>query len=467
MADAIRRRLAGQVQRVYQEQQDQRKMPFAAVLEPARVERLIGELGGQVRACVLTPLVTFYGFLAQVMNADPSCRQAVAAMLAWLGAAGRALPSGDDGPYCKARRRLPEELPQRLAREVGAELHQRAGRGSLLGGRPIKVVDGTTISMPDTAANQQAYPQTRTQKRGLGFPVLRLVAVFCLNCGALLEAARGPYLGKQTGETALLRSLLDRFLPGDIVLGDRYFCSYWQIALWAGRGADSLMRMHQLRRIDFRKGRRLGHDDHVVVWTKPVQRPAWMAQEVYDGLPGQMPVREVRIHVAVPGFRVRTLVLATTLLDPALYPAAELAQAFRARWHAELDLRALKAALRMDVLRCKSPDMVHRELGMHLLAYNLVRTVLARAAAKAQVAPRQISFTAGMQLLRSFAPLLALLEPGAAERMDQVLLQALARQVVGDRPNRYEPRAVKRRPKPHKLLQEPRASARRRLRRCA
>jgi hypothetical protein len=467
MAHVITGRLADQVRRVGREQADPQAMPFAAVLEPARVQRVIEALGGQVRACVLSPLVTFYGFLAQVISADQSCRQALAALLAWLGPTGGALPSGDDGPYCKARQRLPQGLPQQLARQVGAELQQRAGRATLLQGRPIKVVDGTTLSMPDTPANQQAYPQARTQKPGLGFPVMRLVAVFCLHCGALLQAAGGPYRGKQTGEMGLLRTLLDHFRPGDIVLGDRYFCSYWQVALLAQRGVDSLMRMHQRRRVDFRQGRRLGHDDHVVVWSKPALKPDWMEQEVYDALPRELTVREVRVRLAVPGFRVKVLVLATTLLDPQLYPATELALAFRARWHAELDLRAIKVALRMDVLRCKSPAMVQKEIWMHLLAYNLVRTVMARAAQQAQRAPRQISFTAAVQLLRSFAPTLALLEAGWVPWMDQVLLGALARQVVGDRPDRVEPRAVKRRPKPHRLLQEPRVRARKRLLRHA
>jgi len=462
MADATLGRLAGQVHRVCRRERESGAMPFATLLDPRRVEHQIEELGGKVRRCLLSPLVTFFAFLGQVVSADQSCRQAVADILAWLGPRQGELPSGEDGPYCKARRRLPQELPQQLARRVGAELVERVGPGKLLGGRAIKVIDGTVISMPDTPANQAAYPQSRSQKAGVGFPLMRLVAVLSLYSGACLAAAGAAWRGKQTGETALLRTLLESFASGDVALGDCAFCSYWQIALFLPRGVDCLFRMHQRRTVDFRKGRRLGREDHVVRWVKPA-RPEWMEQQLYEALPPELEIREVRVHVSAPGFRVRVLVLATTLLDPVLYPRAELARAFRARWEAEVDLRSIKAAMRMDVLRCKSPEMVERELWMHLLAYNLVRTLTSRAANEAGMEPRQVSFTAGMQFLRSFAPIIAMLEPEAAQRMEQLLLEVIARHVVGDRPNRYEPRAVKRRAKPHPLLNEPRARARKRM----
>jgi hypothetical protein len=462
MADLTPRRLAGQVRAVCQEERQSHAMPFARLLDPRRVARLIWELGGEVRRCTLTRLVTFYGFLGQVISADQSCRQAVADMLAWLGPQAGELPSGEDGPYCKARRRLPRDLPQRLARQVGAELEERVGPGKLLGGRRIKIIDGTVISMPDTPENQAAYPQPRSQKKGVGFPLMRLVVVMSLYSGACLAAAGGPWRGKQTGEPALLRTLLDSFDPGDVALTDRCFCSYWQIALFRQRGVDCVLRMHQRREVDFRRGRRLGREDHLVTWIRP-PKPAWMEQALYESLPAEMQVREVRIHVCVPGFRVRVLVLATTLLDPQLYPMAELARTFRARWEGEVDLRSIKAAMRMDVLRCKTPDMIEREMWMHLLAYNLVRTLTAQAAREAGLEPRQVSFTAGMQFLRSFAPAMAVLPPEKAQEMYRLLLELLARQVVGDRPNRYEPRAVKRRAKPHPLLKEPRAKARKRM----
>ena len=467
---------------------DEDHLPLADLLPPDRVRQAIATHGPRVRSCGWSPLVTLYAFLGQVLDADPSCRQARARRLALQvarggdGGAGGGDASVDTGAYCKARCRLGERLPAALARDVGHDLHARHGRGGtpgLLRGRPIKVVDGTTCSMPDTPANQAAYPQAKTQKAGLGFPVLRLVAVLCLACGAALDAAIGPYAGKATGETALLRGLVDggTFAAGDVVLGDRYFCSYWQLAQLRARGADALFRLHQPRRADFLAGRRLGPDDHVVTWQRP-QRPDWMDAAAYAAVPATMEVREMRHRAAIKGFRVTEVVLATTPLDAALYPAAELAAAYRARWHAELDLRSIKVALGMDVLRCKTPAVVRAEVWMHLLAYNLVRTAMAEAATGAAPAgvaaakspppvvppARAISFTAGLQLVRAFAPLAAVAStPDAAGRMRAALLAALAGEVVGDRPDRVEPRAVKRRPKPTRLLTEPRDAARERL----
>lgn len=460
-------RLAVQVQKLREQQDATTTMPLADLLDPQWVQQVIARFGRRVRRCVLSPLQTFYAFLAQVFDADPSCEAATDRLVAWQTAAGVPACSGATGPYCKARARLPEALPRHVAQAVGQRLHDRVAPGALLRGRPIKIVDGSTASMPDTQANQQAYPQPRSQRRGVGFPIFRFVVVLCLRSGAALAAALGPYLGKQTGEQALLRTLLDQFAAGDVVLGDRYFCSYWQIALLQQRGVDCLFRMHQRRQVDFRTGRRLGPQDHVVRWTKPTQPPAWLDQARYAALPAELTVRELKYRVRVPGFRVKLLVLATTLVDAELYPAAELAKAFRARWHAELDLRSIKAALQMDVLRCKTPALVRKEFWMHLLAYNLVRQKMAEAAAGSGHLPRELSFTGALHLLRSFAPLLVLLPPDLARRLEELLLQVLARRVVGDRPDRCEPRAVKRRPKPHRLLVEPRARARRRLLRAA
>jgi IS4 transposase len=442
-------------------------MPFTDILQPERVQQAIAKCGVYIRHCIFRPLVTFYAFLAQVLSGDGSCRQATSMLLAWQGISGKEDGSVATGPYCKARAKLPETISADLARQVAKDLSRQYAKGKLLRGRPVRIVDGSTCSMPDTPENQAEYPQPRTQKRGLGFPIMRFVVVLCLGCGVALNAAVGPYLGKRTGETALLRRLEEEFEPGDIVLGDRYFCSYWQIARLLGRGVDCVFRMHQLRRIDFRKGERLGPWDHVAVWKKPAQPPEWMDRELYDSVPAELRIREVKRRIAVKGFRIRYLVLATTLLDSQLYPAAELAEAFRVRWQAEVDLRSIKVAMKMDVLRCKTPGMVHSEFWMHLLAYNLVRTVMARAADRHDRLPREISFTAAVQLLRSFAPLMALLPGEIAMRMHALLLSALSKEVVGDRPDRYEPRAIKRRPKPHRLLNEPREKARRKMERSA
>jgi hypothetical protein len=340
------------------------------LLPVERVERAVAAEGVKFRRCLFTPLLTLWTFLGQVLDPDRSCRNAVQKLLAFLAVGGVPWGGGrgpdeqdpcgpDTGPYCKARARLPEALVSRLAKESGEDLHRRLPSGRLLGGRPVKVVDGTTCSMPDTAENQKAWPQPPTQKPGLGFPLVRLVAVLSLNCAAVLGLAIGPYAGKQSGETALLRGLLesdpDALRAGDVLLADRYYASYWMLALLRGRGVDGVFRQHQLRATDFRRGRRLGREDHVVVWRKPEQRPEWMDQAAYEQVPAELTVREVRVRVTQRGFRVRSLVLATTLLDAAVYGKQDLAEAFRCRWHVELDLRSIKRTMGMSVLRCKTP----------------------------------------------------------------------------------------------------------------
>ena len=325
------------------------------------------------------------------------------------------------------------------------------------------MVDGTTASMPDTPENQKEYPQPVPQKPGLGFPMARLVAILSLNCAAVLGLAIGPYAGKQSGELALFRTLMDDLQAGDVVLADRYYASYWMIAALWRRGVDSLFRQHQCRPIDFRAGRRLGKDDHILTVPRPTQRPAWMDRQTFEQMPANMELRELRLQVAQRGFRVRTLVLVTTLLDAELYSREELARAFRCRWYAELDLRAIKQTMNLSVLRCKTPAMVRKEIWMHLLAYNLVRATMAVAAKQAGMEPREVSFAGAVQTINAFVPVLELADARDVGRLWRILLRAIARHRVGNRPDRYEPRAVKRRAKPIAYLTVPREQARRRL----
>lgn len=243
----------------------------------------------------------------------------------------------------------------------------------------VSMVDGSTVSMPDTPENQRAFPQANTQKPGLGFPVARLVAIISLATGVVRDLALGPYKGKKTGETALVRALLDGLEPGEIMLGDRYFASYFMIAALRERGVDCLFRMHQRRKFDFHRGRRLGSEDHVVTWTKPA-RPEWMNEETYAQVPDELEIRELRFKVNRPGFRVNELVLVTTMIDGMQSTKEDLANLFLERWNIELDLRSIKDVLQMDVLRCMTPEMVEKEVWMHLLAYNLIRGVMAEAA---------------------------------------------------------------------------------------
>jgi hypothetical protein len=438
------------------------------LLSPQRVQAAVDAEQVHFRVCLFTPLVTLWTFLAQVLSSDGSCRATVSKLLAFLAAREKdALPvddcfDPDTGPYCKARKRLPERLVERLAKESGTQLHRRYP-GALLGGRRVKVVDGTTASMPDTPANQGTWPQPPNQKPGLGFPLVRLVAVMSLNCAAILSLAMGPYSGKDTGETALFRTLFSDLEAEDVLLADRYYASYWMIAMLKGRRVDSLFRQHQSRKIDFRTGQRLGHDDHLIILKRPRQRPAWMEEAAYEQMPEELTVREVRVRIGQRGFRVRSLVLVTTLLDAQLYERHEIAAVFRLRWHVELDLRSIKQTMQMSVLRCKSPDLVRKEIWMHLLAYNLIRTLMAKAAEQADIEPREVSFAGAVQAMNAFAPVLELADEKDLPRLWEILLRIIARHRVGDRPDRYEPRAVKRRPKPIAWLTVPRKLARQRI----
>src|SRR5262245_16279503 len=432
---------------------------FADVLPAGRVEAALREEGACWRHKVYTPALTLWAFLTQVASPDGSCRAAVARALAWLVGQGQRPARPATGPYCKARARLPESLPRRLAREAGRGLPAQAEHGWLWQGRRVKVADGTTVSMPDTRANQRAYPQPDAQKPGLGFPIARAVVVFCLATGAALDAALGRYRGKRTGEAALPRELADAFAPGDVVLADRSFGSFFDLALWRSRGVDAVVRLHQARRADFRAGRRLGPGDHVVVWARP-DRPEWLDAATYAALAGGLEVREVEVRVAQPGFRTRRLVVATTLLDARRYPARALAALYRARWHAELDLRSLKVTLGLDVLRCRTPAMVRKEFWTHLLAYNLIRAVMARAAQDLGCPPRELSFTGALQAVQAFGERLREADASQAEQLHAGLLIMVGSQRVGGRPDRVEPRARKGRPKHGAYLTKPREQAR-------
>jgi hypothetical protein len=438
---------------------------FGNLLPTAVVQEALTRSGLVFRDCFYTPLVTLWTFLYQVLCPDPSCRQAVAHLLAYLASQGQSGGTSDTGPYCKARERLPESLVADLARTTGQRLQARCpALSTLLRGRPVKIADGTTLSMPDTPENQKAYPQPSSQKPGLGFPILRLLAVISLSCGAVLDAAVSPYCGKKTGETALLRQLFEQFQKDDVALADALFANYWTFAGLLKRGADLIARHDGKRLVEWSRGKRLGKKDHLMVWKKPA-RPSWMSRKQYHRMPAELHLRELAVAVCQPGFRAQQIVVVTSLTDAEAYPQQQIAAAYRARWQAELDLRAIKQVLAMEILRCQSPAMVRKEIWMHLVAYNLIRTLLADAAQTVHLEPRELSFKAGLQMLNAFAPIWSARATTAANREDlyAAILQALARHRVGDRPDRVEPRAVKRRPRPRTYLTEPRPLARRRL----
>jgi hypothetical protein len=363
------------------------------------------------------------------------------------------------GTYCHTRAKLPEAVLQRLIYAVGDEMEARVQADWLWHGRHVKIPDGTTLLAPDTPANREAWPQNGAQKPGLGFPILRMLVLISLATAAVCGVAVGPCQGKETGETALLRSLLDRFQPGDICLGDCCFSSYFMLALLLVGGVDTVTRQHQRRRTDFRCGRRLSQGDHVVTWQRP-QRPDWMDEETYAQMPQTLEVREVQVEVAVRGFRVRQFIVVTTLTDAKQYPKAEIAQLFRLRWHVELDLRNLKISLQLDDLRGKTPEMVRREIWGHFLAYNLIRKVMAQTALTCERLPRELSFAAALAAVVTAWDHASTADPSQLSILAILQRKVIAGSCVGDRPNRVEPRAIKRRPKPHKLLTKPRQQAR-------
>jgi putative transposase len=436
----------------------QEGLPFLTILSRSTVEAACRALGHRWRERVYLPWITLSLFLSQVLSDGHSCDEAIDRFQKFRHDQGLPPVSPETTSYCEARLRLPEGLFWELVRCTGRAVHEKAEAAWLFHGRPVKILDGSTVVMPDTPRNQRAYPQPRSQAPGLGFPIARLLVVFSLAVGTVLEAAMGPYQGKQTSELALLRMVIDQFRPGDIVLADRFFCSYWVIAALLARGVDVVVRLHQRRRADFRCGDRLGRGDHAVLWRKPEQVPDWMTREEYEAMPRWSAIREVRVHVKEKTKRVRKLVIATTLLDARTYPTKELGGLFRQRWHAELDLRSLKSHMHMDMLRTRSPEMVRKEVAAHLLAYNLIRGVMAEAARSEGIKPRRLSFKGSLHTVREFEAV-HLYDPERIERDLPRLVELIGKKRVGDRPDRYEPRAVKRRPKPHPLLRMTRKKA--------
>lgn len=398
------------------------------------------------------PTVTLAMFLKQVLDEDGSCQQAVNGWAMQRLAEGLSPRSVATGAYCRARQRLPLPMITALARCSGALLSLGARPEWLWRGRSVKLVDGTGISMPDTADNQRRYPQPGSQAAGVGFPVARVVGVICLATGALLDAAVGPLEGKGHTEWDLFRGLLGVFERGDLMLADALYANYFLVSQLQAQGVDVLLEQHGSRHTDFRRGRRLGPRDHVVEWKKPRQRPQWMTPQAYAAAPESVAMREI----AVDG-----RVLVTTLHDPhGQIHKRELSDLYARRWHVELDLRNIKTTMGMDVLRCKTPSMVDKELWIGLLAYNLIRLMMAQAAAVSGLHPRQLSFKHAVQMWTQW------LSHGA--RRSQFppgeLFRLIAQRRVGHRPGRIEPRTCKRRPKSSKWLKVPRPVARQQIR---
>ena len=420
------------------------------LLPEESVSRIVGEETAPYRERIYPPLTTLGLFIGQALSPDGACQDAVARHLSERTAQGAAPCSLNTGPYCKARQRLSLSLIERLATVAGERLEAASALAWKWRGRAVKLLDGTTVSMPDTPANQAEYPQSGEQKPGLGFPLTMLVTLISLSSGAVLRWANGPCRGKGTGEQTLFRSLMPHLSEGDIILADRYYCTYFTVAMLAERGVDILTRQHQRRLTDFRKGTRLGKRDRLVAWDRP-QRPQWMDAATYERMPEQLTLRQTEVAGRI---------LVTTLTDACGVTPFDLDALYRRRWQVEVDLRSIKAVLGMDILRAKSPAMIEKEIAAHLLAYNLVCGLMARAAAGRQAVVRAISFKGALQLLLAFQQQLRWCGRKSLTVMGAHLLGAIGLMTLPVRPGRVEPHAIKRRPKAHALLTVPRDVAR-------
>lgn len=404
--------------------------------------------------------VVFWSFLDQVQTPLGSCREAVRKVMAHLRRkcprSHRTSMSPDTAAYCKARARIPLDAIDDINAHLVGRMRRNIPHGSLWHGRHVKLVDGTGISMPDTPENQERWPQSSSQKPGCGFPSMNLVAIFCLLTGALVDAATGD---RRTHETKLFQSLWHTLEKGDLIVADRGFCSFGAFANLLARGVDALMRLPEkkMRRAIGPQLPKTAAFDAIVTWKRPAQRLPSMTAEEFALLPESIPVRVVRYTIAQPGFRTHTVTLVSTMLDPSI-PATDLADLYFRRWGIELHFREIKTALNMDVLRCMTPSMIERELRMHFVAYNLIRCVMQKAALTHRAELKRLSFKGCLDTVRHFAAAAhgAENQPRTIAALVDEMLQAIARDPNPHRPNRTEPRAVKRRRKNYHLLTKPR-----------
>lgn len=427
---------------------DRLRQDVAAVLSPESIEAACEKAGYHWRERKLGPVETISLFLLQILLENTSCQH-----IARLG--GREFT---DQAYCKARSRLPLEVFLEVVLQVAAAV-RGASEGSRWRGRRVWVIDGSSVSMPDEPELRAHFGQPSGQRPGCGFPVAKMLAMFHVGTGMLLKmtlTALGAH--DMTGAAGISKDLE----AGDVVLGDRGFCSYAHLGILLGRRVFGVFRMHQQQNVDFTPGRpvartkgpypreqglpssrwvmAMGAQDQVVAWVKPKKRPDWMTEEEFASLPEEMLVRELRYKVATPGFRVREITLATTLLDAAAYPAEELADLYYKRWRVEKNLNHIKTTMNMDVLKCKTVDGVLKEAAMYAIAYNLVRSVMTESARVQEVEPDRISLIDAVRWMtdadsKGAAPILV---------------------INPDRPGRYQPRVRKRRPKQYPLMKRPR-----------
>jgi len=430
-------------------------LPFRELLPETIIFQVLATEKINYRQRLFDPFVTLWAFLSQVLDTDKSCANAVSRVIAWLASVNAPIPSNDTSAYCQARQRLSERMLQQLFSIVAQNLEQNTSGKHLWCGRHVKVVDGSTVSMPDTPLNQAAYPQSVNQLPGCGFPIAKIAALFSLATGTAVAVVINVL---NTHDIKLARQLYQFLNPGDILLGDCAFCSYADLVFIQTHACDAVFRLSQTRNNQIERGRRkpLSSFESIEVWHKPSTRPKGLTPEEFTSIPKSLTVRVIKYYIPSPGYRTKYVILATTLLDTEVYPTTEIMRLYGQRWEVELDLKHLKTTLGMDILRGKTPQMVRKEIYAHLLAYNLLRTLMWEAGTTHKVDPLRLSLQATRQHLDNFIPQLASASNKKRVQLYQTLLKTIAHKLVPERPKRCEPRVRKRRPKAYPLMQQSR-----------
>ena len=433
-------------------------LPFGRILSREYVLGVLESEGHRYRSRVFCPLVTLWGWLSQCLSQDKSLNETVSRILAHRVATGLPACSASSAAYSKARERFPEPVMKRLAKEIGRKVHDTAEHAWNWHGREVFLADGTSFTMPDTPENQLAFPQVPSVKAGIGFPIMRAVALVSLSTGAVIDMAFGKYAGKGTGELSLFREVAGSLSCGNIVVADRFYPTFATVAMLQRAGVDLVSVSHHARQVDFSAGEVLGPQDHIVEWPKPDRKG--MDENTYRNLPDTIRVREFVIEIEDrKGGREKAIVV-TTMTDPSI-PQKELSDLYWRRWNCELDIRSIKHSLQMDVLRAKTPTMVRKEIWCHLLAYNLLRGTMVESAKRNDVLPRQLSVKGTMQAIESFTP--AMMAIDGSDVLYNAMLTTVSAHRVGNRPGRLEPRFKKRRPAWNAYLTVPRHKSHRRL----
>jgi hypothetical protein len=430
-------------------------LPFADSLSELRILDALQQHGVQYRDRLFSPVTTIWGFLSQVLSEDHSCRDTVSRIIAHRATAGLPVCSPNTASYCNARGRLPTVVLRTLAKRTAQELQAGAADAWKWNGRNVFIADGSHVSMPDTPENQAAYPQPPQQQPGLGFPLARIAVLLSLATGACHDLAIAPYEGKGTGETTLLRAMYETLKPGDVVLADALFDNYFLVCELRARGIELVARA-QYQRVGSQVAESRPDGD-ILVWQRP-NKPRGMTGKQYRRYPKSLLMRQVAVDARGKNNRAEQFHVVTTILDASI-DGGQIGDLFERRWDGEVDIRSIKSTMQMDILRCKTPEMVRKEIWAHLLAYNLLRTVMAVAASENGIEPREMSFKGAKQVVTAFAPKIEAARPEGRAALINAMLTAVAYHRVGNRPGRWEPRARKRRPKPGARLTQPRAMA--------